>query len=371
MILQRIETIDEFSALRSEWNDLLRTSRSDCVFLTHEWLFTWWKHLSDGRRLSISVVRASPGGRLLAIAPMVIRRAQYSRMTPRLIQFLGSGVIGSDYLDLIIGSGYERDAMNLFASDFANRNLMIEFGQVRQKNSFAGEFGRLLEQEGWAKVDTTVNICPFINIDSQKWEAFLASLSSNHRYNFQRRLKNLKKEFAVEFAAACSSDEAERALETLIVLHRKRWTQRGEASDAFQNDAVVAFHREFARLALGHGWLRLFTLTLNGEAAASLYGLMYGRKFHFYQSGFDVAYGKHSVGLVTMGLAIKAAIDAGAIEYDLLHGGEDYKFQWTNEFRELCRLELFPPRPEAQVFRHAIHLNRAARTLARRVLCRS
>src|SRR5207245_43184 len=79
------------------------------------------------------------------------------------------------------------------------------------------------------------------------------------------------------------------------------------------------------------GWLRLSELRLDGRPAASLYGFRYRDTFSFYQSGFDPAYARDSVGLVTMGLAIRSAIEEGAAEYDLLHGDEAYKFQWARE----------------------------------------
>ena len=50
----RIETITDsagFHAMREEWAELLESSTSDCVFLTWEWLHTWWKHLGAGRQL--------------------------------------------------------------------------------------------------------------------------------------------------------------------------------------------------------------------------------------------------------------------------------------------------------------------------------
>ena len=74
---------------------------------------------------------------------------------------------------------------------------------------------------------------------------------------------------------------------------------------------------------------------------AALYGFFYQRVFYFYQSGYDPRYRKHSVGLVTMGLAIKSAIEDGAEEYDMLHGDESYKFQWAKDVRELEHLELY------------------------------
>jgi hypothetical protein len=94
----------------------------------------------------------------------------------------------------------------------------------------------------------------------------------------------------------------------------------------------------------------------------------YGSTFYFYQSGFDPAYSKHSVGLVMMGLAIKSALEEGAAEYDLLHGDEEYKFHWAPDHRELARLEVYPPHARARIYRRAIDFNRAARRMARRML---
>ena len=153
----------------------------------------------------------------------------------------------------------------------------------------------------------------------------------------------------------------------VIALHRKRWGSV-EGSEAFHTKNVVAFHREFVDLAARQGWLRLLILRIDETPAAALYGLRYGRTFYFYQSGFDPAYSKQSIGLVMMGLAIKAAIEDGASEYDLLHGDEEYKFHWAHETRELGRIELYPRHARGRVYRRAVGLNRAARKMAQRML---
>src|SRR5262245_48226632 len=105
MQIQTIQTIDEFLGLRDEWNALLEASSSNCVFLTHEWLSTWWKHLAEGRRLHI--VTARKDGKLVGVLPLAERAPQLARMMPRILEFLGSGVIGSDYLDAIVAKDYE------------------------------------------------------------------------------------------------------------------------------------------------------------------------------------------------------------------------------------------------------------------------
>ena len=81
---------------------------------------------------------------------------------------------------------------------------------------------------------------------------------------------------------------------------------------------------------------------------------------------FDATYDKHSVGLVTMGLAIKCAIEEGAEEFDLLHGNEAYKSHWSSDSRELGRLEVYPPGSLGWICRSSVELERASRRIARR-----
>src|SRR5207247_1240374 len=122
MKLQTINTIDEFLSLRHEWDSLLESSASDCVFLTHGWLSTWWRHMADDRGLSIFTLR--DGGQLIGILPVAERAAQYARMMPRVLEFLGSGVVGSDYLDAIVARGREREVMAVFADHLNQRGRM-------------------------------------------------------------------------------------------------------------------------------------------------------------------------------------------------------------------------------------------------------
>jgi len=365
MKVERIETVESFAGLREEWNGLLERSASNCVFLTHEWLFTWWKHLGQGRRLSILTARED--GNLVGIMPAAVRAAQYARMMPRVVEFLGSGVIGSDYLDVMLLPGHEREVTRAFGEQLHRSNLMLYLSQLRRGSSAASELAGQLQQHRWTVAETKINICPFIKLAGHNWDSYLASVGSSHRYNFNRRLRNLMKGSGMRLECVQSPGEAQRALEQVIALHCKRWGSRG-TSEAFQTDAVVAFHREFVERAANRGWLRLLILWLENQPVAALYGLRYGETFYFYQSGFDPAFTKQSVGLVVMGLAIKAAIEEGVSEYDFLHGNEEYKFHWASDIRDLGRLELYPPHAQGRIYRRAIELNRAARQMAKRVL---
>lgn len=354
LAVERIEDVARFETLREEWNELLEASDSNCLFLTWEWLFTWWKHLSEDRRLHLITVRS--GRDLIALAPLALRPRRWRRLLPfPVLEFLGTGSVGSDYLDILIRRGQEQHALPELAQGLAGGKLMLELSQVERTAPRAIELALQLKRYGWIPFRTTTNFCPFINLSGHSWESYLASLGAAHRYNFKRRLKNLTQQFDVRFEKVQSEDQRREAAPLLIGLHHKRWRERG-GSDALHTSTLVAFHEELSRLALARGWLRLYILQLDGKPAAALYGFKYNGVFYFYQSGFDPDFGRHSVGLVTMGLAIKSAIEEGTEDYDLLHGHEQYKFLWARDERELVRLELYPPRARGALYRQIMEL---------------
>jgi CelD/BcsL family acetyltransferase involved in cellulose biosynthesis len=367
-----VETISHdasFADLRREWDGLLQSSSSDCLFLTWEWLSIWWKHLAADRQLFILGVRCV--GELVALAPFSIRPPSLSCRRPfSVLEFLGNGNVGSDYLDFIVHKDCEAEALQALASHLADERFVFDWRQLKRNGCLAAGVASRLKAKGWSVSETRTNTCPFIPLAGTSWESYLATLGAEHRYNFHRKWKRLNREYAVQFEQVRTGEQCRESIDLVMKLHTMRWSQRG-GSDAFHTPGLAAFHREFSQVALERGWLRLYVLRLDGKPAAALYGFLYGRAFYFYQSGLDPAYGKHSVGLVTMGLAIKSAIEEGAEEYDLLHGDEDYKSHWSRDSRELCKLELYPPGSLGWIYRSSADLERRSRLIARRVLPKS
>ena len=364
--VQRIEDPRVFSGLRSEWNELLAHSRADCLFLTWEWLYTWWKHLAGPRALSILTVRR--GGELVAIAPLARKAFALEPLLPfGSLEFLGSGSVGSDYLDVIVRRDREREAVDALADYLASSRMMLELTHLRRSGTFALELAGRLSREGWTTAESQVGQCAFIELTARPWEAYLATLGPSHRANFRRRLRKTSSRYTLEFVRVESEAERRDALRKLFALHDHRWRHRG-GSNAFHTSALRSFHEEFSQQALQRGWLRLFLLTLDGMPAAALYGFRYGPTFYYYQSGFDPAYAADGVGTQAMGLAIQSATGERVDEFDLLHGDEPYKRLWAQGSRELGRLQLYPPRARGYVYRRSWELSRATRRMARRTL---
>lgn len=368
-MIELIDNARAFERLRPQWNRLLQESPADCLFLTWEWLYTWWKHLAGDRRLFVLVVRS--GDELIAIAPFARSTRKVASLLPvPAIEFLGTGTVGSDYLDIIVRRGAEEEALDALGAYLVYSSVMLDLAQLDAQASASAELAGILTANGWNRLRRKTGVSPFISLAGHSWETYLATLGSEHRYNFNRRLKQANKNFDVRFEQACSPEECRIALDRLIALHNMRWQGHG-GSDAFHSKDLVRFHREMARLALDREWLRLFVLSFDGVPVAALYGFLYQHVFYFYQSGYDPGYRKHSVGLLAMGLAIKQAIEDSATQYDMLHGDESYKFHWAKELRELEHLELYAPHRLATVARQLRVLSRAVRQTTRQVLPRT
>jgi serine acetyltransferase/CelD/BcsL family acetyltransferase involved in cellulose biosynthesis len=367
LLVTVIEDPARLEHLAPEWSDLLNDSDADCLFLTSEWLETWWRHFSRNE-WTLNLVTVRRQSRLLGIMPLFTRPRTFGGvLTCRSTEFLGTGLVGSDYLDVMIRRGEEEPVSRALIEFFERQRPLLMLSHLPASSNGAVTVARELEQNGWTVERNPVETCPYIPLGGHSWESYLASLGSNHRYNFQRRLKNLHAQGTVLFDTVEKEDQRHEALDSLRQLHTLCWKGRG-GSQAMQSAREWAFHESFSRLALDRGWLRLSLLRMNGRPIAALYGLLYRKRFYFYQSGYDPAWRRDSVGLVTMGLAIKQAIAEGAAEYDLLHGMESYKFLWTGQSRNLDRIRLYPPSVRGYLCRQAIVVEALGKQVARRYL---
>jgi CelD/BcsL family acetyltransferase involved in cellulose biosynthesis len=348
-----------FASLRESWNRTLDSSSADSMFLTWEWLYTWWRHWARDAALRILVFRS--GRDIVGIAPFMLGARRLPRMFGlRQLEFIGNGTVGSDYLDVIGAQGYEQSISDELAGYLAGRRQPLRLAQALQQHSLISGVARTLKDSHWNVSFLGQSICPYIRLSGLSWDRYLETLGPQHRYNFRRRLRNLDRRFAVELRVAGSHEDAAEFLSSLITLHKMRWALR--RSEAFQDDRFCGFHREFSALALNRGWLRLFVLSLDGAPAAALYAFHYKGAFSFYQSGFDPRYEHESVGLVLMGLSIKHAIESDANEYDMLHGDEHYKFLWApTASRIVGRFEGYPPGLRGELYRVLMQTGRHAK----------
>jgi CelD/BcsL family acetyltransferase involved in cellulose biosynthesis len=292
------------------------------------------------------------GTELVAVAPFRMTTGT-ARMA--CLEMLGTGEAGSDYLDIIIRAGWEAEALPPIAQFVRAQNTTLRLTHLGP-SAVAEHLADRLGECGWARTTTAGGTCPYIPLAGQTWESYLGTLGASHRANVRRRMRALEQKFTVTFARVTTEGERREALAALMRYHDRRFDERGTA---FRTESLRAFHDELTKRALDRGWLRMYVLRLNGATAAVMYGFLYNGTFYFYQHGFDDQYQQHSIGLVLMALSIRAAIDEGAAEFDMLWGVEPYKFLWARDRRELRNMHLFPASVAGRIHRYLFHARAA------------
>jgi CelD/BcsL family acetyltransferase involved in cellulose biosynthesis len=346
----------ELDGLRDEWESLLSASRADCLFLTWEWLTTWLRHLSSEESLHTLEVR--DGDRLVGLAPLRVTRGR--------LEFLGTGTVGSDYLDIISHRDRESEVVEAMARSLEETDLNIRLSHILP-DSLSYRLAERLKARGYRVFDRVINVCPFAELAGNSWDQFLSTLGKRHRENVRRRIRKLPAD--ASFERTTTEAELRKNLPVLIDLHNQRWDTRG-GSDALQEGSVKEFHQSFTALALQREWLRLYLLSIGGKPAAAVYAFHRNGRALYYQAGVAPEYGDMSLGLVALALWVKSAIEEGATEFDLLHGNEEYKSLWTQKQRELRMLEAYPQSLKGRLMMHSHRVIRAAKTMARYVIAR-
>ena len=301
----RLERFESLDAARADWLRLQESSRN--VFATFEWAEAWTRHLGAGRELIL--VGCRRGGEVVALLPLCVARSQPVRM----LRFVGYGP--ADQLGPVCAEG-DRAAV----ADALARTLGAE---LRGGGLFLGE--RLAGDQHWAQMLSARIVrhaaSPVLPVEGRSFDDFLAGRSRNFREQVRRRARKLARESEMVIRAVSDPGELEADFETLVRLHGLRWEGRATTFDGALGD----FHRDFARRALEHGWLRLLTLEIDGEPAASWYGLRFAGADVYYQAGRDPRFDDRSAGFVLLSHSIRQAFDDGMLEYRFGLGDEPYK----------------------------------------------
>jgi CelD/BcsL family acetyltransferase involved in cellulose biosynthesis len=357
-----IRTDAELQQLHQEWMDLFYRIGCENVFLSFDWMATWWSHWSGMRRLFVVAVR-HPTGRLVALAPFCITLPAIGMAGLRRLGFLADTFGGADYLDILIGSGYEAAALSTIVRVVIQHRREWDYIKLSDSDASSPALVRLrqeLKALGMREHVSRASVCPYTALPDS-FEQYLGTLSSNMRYNFRRRMRALEREGSLQIIAVQGGAELEQRFGDLIRLHRLRSAQQHRKSH-FLEQAEQAFHNDVLPRIAVRGWVRLYVIQIRGAAVAALYGFSLGKKFLFYQSGMDPVWSRLSVGLVMMGWTIAEAIRNGHKEFDFLRGDEPYKFQWASCSRETLTVCLFDSRPKS---RWAMATTRLTKQMAR------
>jgi CelD/BcsL family acetyltransferase involved in cellulose biosynthesis len=322
-----ISDVDQFFELETEWKQLVDKSKNDNIFLTWEYLSTYYKYFGNGKQLRLLVIKDN--GKFVAIAPL--RQSHYNLgvFGYTVIEPLGEG---ADYTGLILTERQPEcfwhfinfltqkndwDFINLF--NIPGTSPIPKFLTPRASRS--------------PKIDVSIGKkCPFISV-SGSFQGFMQSLDTNFRKDLRRCQRNLENDYGkIELKKQDAFSTVDDAMDRFVALHQERWCSK-VGKGIFETKQILEFHKKIANKFAENGWLALYFLTVKDVPISAQYCLEYKNKIFYALSGFSKEYSKYSPGNILTLKIIEECFKKQVSEFDFMKGEEAYKFNWTKEYR--------------------------------------
>ncbi len=205
-------------ALAADWNRLA----GDIPCRRWEWLEPWWRHYALADDELFALIARDDGGQVRAIAPWFIRG---SLAQGRVVRFLGSGDVCSDYLTIFSDAEHRSAAtaalVVFLLEDAADAWDLIELTGVPAGDETIDEFIAQLQRRDVLVDQQPGESCWRLNLPND-WDEYVGTLSKTRR---ERTRQIVRRQFeagrAVTKRATIRGDLRE-LYDLLIELHQKR-----------------------------------------------------------------------------------------------------------------------------------------------------
>jgi len=321
--IQTCGTWTELEAHVPAWIRLLQSNSRPSVFMTPEWLSSWW-HAFGAKKELRALIFTDDREQTVGIAPFYSEHQRFLGLPLRVLRFVGAGSGDSDALDFIVAPGYEQACAQAFlrwltleqAFDICALETLPHYSAVAQNLSS-------LAQHGDLKLHSETSPNFFIDLPAT-WPDYLETLEPGFRPLLTRYPKRLHSRFNVSVIRCERESDLASSLDALFALHQMRWTGRGEPG-AFSSAERRGFYRRMAHAFQARGWLEFWLLKLDGEIAAAQFCFRYRDAVYLLQEGFHPKFAAEKVGYALRAHVLQQMIRSGAKRYDFLGGTDSYK----------------------------------------------
>jgi CelD/BcsL family acetyltransferase involved in cellulose biosynthesis len=354
--------LDELAPYAEQWDRLA----GGVPLRTWSWLSRWWKHygLAGGGRRGES--------RLLVLgvfdhADMLVGVAPWHLLSSasggRVIRWLGSGEVCSDYLSVLCHPAVEEQVVESLADYLAESGTaatsagpawdLLELDGVDAEDRLVETLVRRLAEHGNKVHVRPGPSCWRVELPPT-WDQYLAALSKSHRKQLRRLEGSLLDTGRAVLHTVERLEDLSSAADLLVDLHQRRQRSLGQPG-SFASARFAAFHREVMPALLRDGHLQLHRLELDGRTIAAEYHLAGNRLIYAYQSGVEPQSLADEPGRLITLATLRRAIGQGFRAMDFLRGDEPYKAHFRAARRPMRVFRVVANHPAARL-RHNIWL---------------
>jgi len=318
-------TSEDFAAFEPEWAALWAATPGATPFHHPAWHRTWLRHF--GRESSPVFLSVRREERLIGVAALDMDREEARELGDHNVR---------DYAGPLALPG-EENAIAAGILEWLREDLTpgAVFWGLPGDSPMRAAFELAADSGGWRVEESHEANCPGVNLPGD-FETFVASLDKHDRHELRRKIRNFEAAGLVTFTTATEPAEIGARMDSLFRLMRISRDDK----DEFLTPAMEAFFRDLGNAFGELGMMRLGTIAVDGTEAAMTLSFEARETTFLYNSGYDPAFSRLAVGLVSKAYAIRDSIERGRRRFDFLRGDEDYKRRLGGVAREVVTLRL-------------------------------
>ncbi len=307
--------------LLAAWTELVEADPDASLFMTPEWVMTWWRHLGRGR-LVIATARES--GTLVGLAPMCETDATVVGLPARALRFAGEPE--ADRLGLLAAGGDAKtlDALVAAVLDRAGGVDFARLDEIVADSPTDKALDRGLQRRGVRGLRRTCGRAPVLTLQPSLPDQE-AAYPKSLRTRLRRARKRVEAAGGLEFRRWRPQPEEVpdllvrlRAVETLKIAARHASGQRGDG--VLTPTDRWAFFQESCALFAAKGWLDVATLSSGARLAAYRLGFRFHGAFLDYNLAQDPEFQRLSPGRLLLDEIIRDAQREGLAAVDASRG---------------------------------------------------
>ncbi|MDA1278930.1 MAG: GNAT family N-acetyltransferase [Chloroflexi bacterium] len=314
-----------FEDIAGQWQHLIDGCSAPTFFDKQTWQRTWWSEFGENSELKLLVAR-SDSGDVKMIAPMMIEGGE--------ISFIGSTDL-VDYHDFLTQDRTRSESIRAIVRAIGDMPAIdrINLESIPGNSATISQFREAAENSGWNVEIRREDVAPRLELPAT-WDEYLMGLRKKDRHELRRKLRRLEAGGDVQQTELTQPDQIDAAFDDFVQLHRMSSVDKAEfmtpERERFFRKVALAMAREYST--------RLCFLEIDGEKVATSLSFVCQDVRYLYNSGYNPAHSRLSVGLLNHALAIKSSIEQGIKIFDFMRGDESYKYHLGGVDRELFTL---------------------------------
>jgi CelD/BcsL family acetyltransferase involved in cellulose biosynthesis/ribosomal protein S18 acetylase RimI-like enzyme len=332
--IEVINKFEDFASLENAWNTLLERSKTETIFLRHEWIRSWWE--AFGRNKKLFILQVKKNNKLIGIAPLMLINEPYRKIAVKKIKFIeNEHTFRSDF---IIAENPVEVIDKIITFLFENKHIwdVIELNNVPNDSDNYKLAHRLLANRVMLLGLKRGMSAPYINIDTD-WETFLSTRTRLLRKNLRYIKNRLDKMGNYAIKEITNFDDS---LFDIFNVSKKSW--KADIGQAItQSRQTKDFFIRLTRKSDLRGWLSIWLLKINNIPVAYEYQLKYKNKVYALKADYNEEYKEFSPGVILDQYLVKQRYHDNVREYDLGGGCDHYKMKWKPLIRNHANLLIF------------------------------